>query len=94
MFADWVRRSKRFGLPAWLSVGLLLVTALAVYSLLAREETAAVVATALATVLLALFTAQLYAAAVAQLRASSRPVLVEVKPYAPRRLTSAAGGTR
>jgi hypothetical protein len=70
------------GLPAWLPFGLVLVGVLALCALIASDATWAVVATAMATVLLALFTAQLYSAAVAQLRASVRPLLVEVKPYA------------
>ena len=70
------------GIPAWLALGLAVVTAISIYALFAERYTAAVVATALATVLLALFTAQLYSTAVAQLRASVRPLLVEVKPFA------------
>jgi hypothetical protein len=71
------------GLPIWLGVGLALVGGLALAALFWDKEPWAIAATAGATVLLAIFTAQLYSAAFAQLRASSRPLLVEVKPYAP-----------
>jgi hypothetical protein len=56
---------------------------LGVVAVIVDDQLWAVVATALATTLLAVFTAQLYSAAVAQLRASSRPLLVDVRPFAP-----------
>jgi hypothetical protein len=71
------------GLPIWLGVGLALVGGLALAALFWDKEPWAMAATAGATVLLAILTAQLYSAAFAQLRASSRPLLVGVKPNAP-----------
>jgi hypothetical protein len=70
---------------ARLSIALVFVGGIAVYGLVASHDSDrwAIVASALATVLLAAYTARLYGAAVAQLRASMRPLLVEVKPYAP-----------
>jgi hypothetical protein len=64
---------------------LFVVAACAVYGFAATSEgeTWGVTSTALATVLLAAYTARLYTTALAQLRASTRPLLVEVKPYAP-----------
>ena len=76
-------RAWPIGLPIWLAVGLLGVVGLAIAALIADRDSWAVAATALATALLAVFTAQLYSAAIATLRAESRPLLVEVKPYAP-----------
>ncbi|MFZ2112257.1 MAG: hypothetical protein WAU77_00845 [Solirubrobacteraceae bacterium] len=70
---------------ARLSIALVVVGGIAVYGLVASHDSGrwAIVASALATVLLAAYTARLYGAAVSQLRASMRPLLVEVKPYAP-----------
>ncbi len=62
----------------------MLVAGLAVAGLLSEKtERLAIVATALATVILAVFTAQLYVAAFAQWVSSNRPLLIEVKPFAP-----------
>lgn len=72
-------------LPWWLPTGLCVVAAGAIYGFVATSEgeTWGATATALATVLLVAYTARLYTTALAQLRASTRPLLVEVKPYAP-----------
>ncbi len=72
-------------LPGWLIAGLLVVGSLAVFQLVVsrNDDRWGVAATALATVFLAAYTARLYGAAIAQFRASMRPLLIEVKPYAP-----------
>jgi hypothetical protein len=78
-----VTRRWPLGIPFWIFVGTLSVGALAAVSVWSKDDKWAVIATAVATTFLAIFTAQLYGASVAQFRASMRPVLVEVKPYAP-----------
>jgi hypothetical protein len=72
-------------LPLWLPVGLVGVAACTLYGFVVTSDggTWGVTATALATVLLTAYTARLYTTALAQLRASTRPLLTEVKPYAP-----------
>jgi hypothetical protein len=72
-------------LPGWLIAGLLVVGSLAVFQLVVskNDDRSGVAATALATVFLAAYTARLYRAAISQFRTSMRPLLIEVKPYAP-----------